>query len=412
MTFPFKIPQLGEGLVGARVVTLWKHAGEHVERDEPLLEIETDKAIMSLESPVAGEIEEWLVKVEDDAEVGAVVCRIRTTQQSTSNGHHAPNGTHANGTNGHGSNGHGDESPTVELPRLETFAEAPVVGAIRNGQVSPRGRALARAEGLTAGDLELLSHEGEGRVSLDAFQSHLRHQSEEVAPGEPFAERALSPRQARLAAHLERAWREVVPAILEIEVSWDAILAEVEKHRSAHAETDTPLKATPLHVVGWAVANTMRAHPRFCSTWKGGGVLREWRHVNMGFAVALEADELAVAVVSRVETMGFDGFSRATRTAIASIRAGQKTHGEAQFVISDLSRSNIISAVPLVVPPATAILFIGAPYDTPVRVGHDGLRWEKRARLVLTCDHRLVNGAGAATFLVALQRALPVAPGV
>ncbi|BCM92900.1 dihydrolipoyllysine-residue acetyltransferase component of pyruvate dehydrogenase complex [Abditibacteriota bacterium] len=391
MTFPFKIPQLGEGLVGARVVTLWKHAGEFVERDEPLLEIETDKAIMSLESPVEGEIEEWLVNVEDDAEVGATVCRIRTTQQNKT------------------------EIPHQELPDAAELAPesapvaAPTPHAIRNGMVSPRGRALARGEGLSADELEQLSQEN-GRVSVEDFNAHLQQKTRQVAPGEPFTERALSPRQARLATYLERAWREVVPAILEIEISWDGIESEVKRRRAAHGTEEKPLKVTPLHVIAWAICHSMREHPRFCSTWKSGGILREWRHVNIGFAVALEADELAVAVVSRAETMNFETFSQATRREVASIRAGEKSHGEAQFLISDLSRAGIVSAVPLVVPPATAILFVGTPYDTPVRTPTDGVRWEKRARLVLTCDHRLVNGVGAATFLRTLQQALPPSP--
>ncbi len=392
MTFPFKIPQLGEGLVGARVVTLWKRTGEFVERDEPLLEIETDKAIMSLESPVAGEVEEWLVKVEDDAEVGAVVCRIRTetTHKTVAPLQDAP-------------------QTGARLDTQEQTVAAPPSHAIRNGMVSPRGRALATAEGLSAAELERLNGDN-GRVSLEDFQAHLQQSNDEVASIQPFTERSLSARQARLATYLERAWREVVPAILEIEVSWDGIENEVQARREANSTPDKPFKVTPLHVVAWAVCQSMREHPRFCSTWKSGGILREWRHVNIGFAVALEADELAVAVVSRAETMEFEGFSQATRREVAGIRAGEKSHGEAQFIISDLSRAGIISAVPLVVPPATAILFVGTPYDAAIRTPTDGLRWEKRARMVLTCDHRLVNGAGAAAFLRTFQRCLPVSP--
>ncbi len=385
MTFPFKIPQLGEGLVGARVVTLWKAAGERVERDEPLLEIETDKAIMSLESPVAGLVEEWLVKVDDDAQIGAVVCRIATPQATG-----APD----------------EVAAPTHAPAEVAHAAGSGAGAVCNGAAAPRERATARGEGVSARELDTLARDSGGRVSQGELRAHIEHKASEAASFEPFVERPLSPRQARLAAHLESAWREVVPAILEIEVSWDAIEREVENQRAAHIGAN-PLKVTPLHVIGWAIARVMGEHRRFCSTWKRGGLLREWRHVNVGFAVALEADELAVAVVSRAETLDFEGFSRASRAAIASIRAGEKSHGEAQLIISDLSRAGILSAIPLVVPPATATLFIGTPYDAPVRVGEAGLRWERRARLVLTCDHRLVNGAGAARFLGALQLALP-----
>ncbi len=412
--FPFKIPQLGEGLVGARVVTLFKSAGDAIGRDEPLLEIETDKAVMSLESPVEGIVERWLVSVEDDAEIGSVVCQIRVPAknapaetalpdapaETSFNGHLNRNGSangHSNGSGnvGAGINGQGHANGSGHTNGHLPSATEP--GAIRNGQVSPRLRARARAEGVSPSELEKWSREENGRLSDETLQAHIRQQNEEVAPVEPFLERALSPRQARLAAHLERAWHGVVPAILEIEVSWEAIEGEVEARRTSLA------RPTPLHIIAWAVVRAMREHPRFCSTWKGGGLLREWKHVNIGFAVALDDDELAVASVSRAETLDFEGFSVATRASIKAVRGGEKPHGEAQFVISDLSRAGIVSAIPLVVPPATATLFVGTPFDAPQKTVDGGLKWEKRARLVLSCDHRLINGAGAAKFLRDLQ---------
>lgn len=443
--FPFKIPQLGEGLVGARVVTLFKSAGDSIGRDEPLLEIETDKAVMSLESPVAGVVERWLVGVEDDAEIGAVVCQIRTLAKEVAtlepvrsdvpvenpfaidsepaNGQGSANGNgHANGStngtaNGNGNgivhgNGHANGNGTVNgnghtngNGTGNSYGGGSAkglleVGPIRNGQVSPRLRAKALSQGVAPSDLEQWSREENGRLSEDALDAHLQRQSEEVASGEPFLERTLSARQTRLAAHLQRAWQGVVPAILEIEVSWELIERAVEARRTELA------RPTPLHIITWAVVGAMREHPRFCSTWKGGGLLREWKHVNVGFAVALDADELAVATVTRAETMDFEGFSVATRASIAAVRRGDKPHGEAQFVISDLSRAGILSAIPLVVPPATATLFVGTPFEAPQKTEDGGVRWEKRARLVLSCDHRLINGAGAAKFLGALQTLL------
>ncbi len=407
--FPFKIPQLGEGLVGARVVTLFKSAGDAIGRDEPLLEIETDKAVMSLESPVEGVVERWLVSVEDDAEIGSVVCQIRIPAKNAPSETFAPDAPAETSSNSH-TNGNGNgqingsESADANNGHGNASTSATEAGTIRNGQVSPRLRARARAEGVSPSELEKWSREENGRLSDETLQAHIRRQNEEVASGEPFLERALSPRQARLAAHLERAWQGVVPAILEIEVSWEAIEGEVEVRRTGLA------RPTPLHIIAWAVVRAMRDHPRFCSTWKGGGLLREWKHVNIGFAVALDDDELAVASVSRAETLEFENFSVATRASIASVRGGEKPHGEAQFVISDLSRAGIVSAIPLVVPPATATLFVGTPFDAPQKTAEGGLRWEKRARLVLSCDHRLINGAGAAKFLRDLQGLLAQKP--
>src|ERR1051326_5258549 len=71
-----RIPQLGEGLQEARIVRFLKRPGEAVAQDEPIYEMETDKAVMEIESPSAGVIESWTAKEDDILPIGAVIGSI------------------------------------------------------------------------------------------------------------------------------------------------------------------------------------------------------------------------------------------------------------------------------------------------------------------------------------------------
>ena len=71
-----RIPQIGEGLQEARLVAVLKQPGDHVKRDEPIYQMETDKAVMDVESPYEGVLVEWLGNPDDVLAIGAEVARM------------------------------------------------------------------------------------------------------------------------------------------------------------------------------------------------------------------------------------------------------------------------------------------------------------------------------------------------
>src|SRR5205085_1522777 len=91
--FEIRIPQLGEGLQEARLIRFLKQPGDSVARDEPIYEMETDKAVMEIESPTAGVLTAWTAQVDDVLPIGAAIGRIET-DISTGGGENA-NGTAA-----------------------------------------------------------------------------------------------------------------------------------------------------------------------------------------------------------------------------------------------------------------------------------------------------------------------------
>src|SRR5690348_6066682 len=96
------IPQIGEGLQEARLVAVLKQPGDQVKRDEPIYQMETDKAVMDVESPYEGLLVEWLAPVDTILPIGGAVARMEV----------------ADGVQEVGAGGHGAPAPKAEAPAV------------------------------------------------------------------------------------------------------------------------------------------------------------------------------------------------------------------------------------------------------------------------------------------------------
>src|SRR3954470_8720914 len=120
-----RIPQIGEGLQEARIVAVLKQPGEKVKRDEPIYQMETDKAVMDVESPYEGVLTEWLAPVDTILPIGGEVAKMDV----------------ADGVKEVGG-GHGAPAPTEAAPVAATASSSE--GGSRNANIPPRTRAYAK----------------------------------------------------------------------------------------------------------------------------------------------------------------------------------------------------------------------------------------------------------------------------
>jgi pyruvate dehydrogenase E2 component (dihydrolipoamide acetyltransferase) len=137
-----KIPQLGEGLHEARIVAFLKNAGDTVRRDEPIYQMETDKAVMDVESPYEGKLVEWLAAADQVMAIGDDIARIETTSEVGAANPELEGG------------GAGADSGAKD--RDETTDEA---GPAR-AAIPPRTRAYAKEKGVSDADLYRLAESG------------------------------------------------------------------------------------------------------------------------------------------------------------------------------------------------------------------------------------------------------------
>jgi 2-oxoisovalerate dehydrogenase E1 component len=191
----------------------------------------------------------------------------------------------------------------------------------------------------------------------------------------------------------------VVPANLLMDCRWEPIRLAREQAKTQHGKA----AASPSSMMAWCVTRTMEQHAGFRRVVNKEGVIHELTDFELGVAVALEGDRLGTAAIPAANKLAWPEFVTAYNRAIEETRAGRMMEVQAPLNISSLGAFGVENATPIVVPPAMSTLFIGSAHEKMVKDG--GVVYPLEVvTLSLTFDHRVVNGAGAAAFMMELKR--------
>ena len=318
------VPIMGEGIRNAKVVGLLKNPGDRIELDDPLCELETDKAVYPIESSFAGTMGEWKTEVGATVDIGQEIGTI--------------------------------------LAEGDSFAEQFETAAEASAQ-QPNGAAEPAAP----------SPEQPARLPL-------QKKSASIEP-------ALSPT-------IVRRLGRVVPANLQIDARWDSI----RKAREAAKKKDGTSAASPSVMIAWAVVRAMEKHAPFRRIILEDDRIIENDDFDLGIAVALDDGRLATAVVTHANKREWLEFVQSYNETVGETRAGRVDAMNAPVVISSLGAFGVRSGAPIVVPPSVGTLFVGSAHFETVSDGKKNQTAEF-ITLSLTFDHRVVNGAGAASFV-------------
>ena len=371
-----RIPQIGEGLQEARLVGVLKQPGDRVKRDEPIYQMETDKAVMDVESPYDGVIVEWLGKADDILAIGAEVALLEVQ------------GVVEEGTKA-------DNADASTASPSETDVVAPP--STRNANIPPKTRAYAKERGITEDQLTKLAS-SIGKVLPSDVDALLA--SKPVKSAHAFSESPVAPKQRLLASRLVRGSQFVVPGTMSIAVNWEG----VEHLRARIKMSEDPFKPSAFTIFAYAVAKTLKDFPIFRSTLVGEDTLRTYDHVQLGIAVGLPGDELVLAVIPDADALDWRQFAETARQQIEVARQGKDQANEAVTIsLTNMQSFGLRDAVPVVVPPAVGTLFLGAPYNGLAPESME-IHMQRTVNLALTFDHRVLNGVGAAQFLNAIKQ--------
>lgn len=210
-----------------------------------------------------------------------------------------------------------------------------------------------------------------------------------VQPGAPAAP-ALSPA-------ITRRLTGVVPANMQLDAPWKAIRAA----RDATKSTNTDY--SPSLLMAWCVVRAMERHAAFRRLVLKDGSIVEQEQFDLGVAVALDGDRLGTAVIHGAPKLGWTDFAAAYRQSIEDVRSGKVDDVQSPINITSLGSFGVEVATPIVVPPSMGTLFIGKAHERMINDG--GVVYPAEVvTLSLTFDHRVVNGAGAASFLQDVQK--------
>ncbi|MGB9474048.1 MAG: thiamine pyrophosphate-dependent enzyme [Candidatus Udaeobacter sp.] len=199
-------------------------------------------------------------------------------------------------------------------------------------------------------------------------------------------EPALSPTITRKLAH-------VIPANLQIDVQWDTI----RKVRDAAKGKNGKDAPSPSVMIAWAVVRAMEKHPPFRRLIFEDERIVENENFDLGIAVALEDDRLATAVIVDANKKSWPEFAQTYNETVDATRAGRVDAMNAPVVITSLGAFGVKAGAPIVVPPSVGTLFVGTAHRELMPNGKKNESAEV-ITLSLTFDHRVVNGARAASF--------------
>lgn len=222
-----------------------------------------------------------------------------------------------------------------------------------------------------------------GTGSVLAVHSEVRDRHDHHKQIEP----ALSPT-------ITRKLSRVIPANLQMDARWDAI----RKARNAAKKKNGKNAPSPSLMIAWVVVRAMEKHAPFRRLILGDESIVENENFDLGIAVALENERLATAVIVDANKKSWVEFLKIYDETVAATRGGRVDAMNAPVVISSLGAFGVRAGAPIVVPPSVGTLFVGTAHQEIVPNGKKN-ETAQVITLSLTFDHRVVNGAGAASFV-------------
>jgi 2-oxoglutarate dehydrogenase E2 component (dihydrolipoamide succinyltransferase) len=401
MALSLKVPALGESVREATLGT-WKHAeGDHVEADEPLVEVESEKATLEVPSPGAGVLKRILRKAGETVAVGEVIAEIDQlaagAQLAAGSGAQAstPPAATAPGGNGHGA----DDlraGPAARKAMAEGGISAKeITGTGRGGRVSNQDVARTLAE--RERSLEV--------VSRQAVPELIEVPAEKSAPVDASSrERVvpMSPLRRTVARRLVEAQQTAAILTTFNEVDMTSVLALRERYQERFVKQHG-MKLGFMSFFVKAAIDALKAFPAVNAEIRGTDILYK-DHYDIGVAVG-GGKGLVVPVVRDADRLSFADLEKTIGELAVRARDNKLAMKELEggtFTISNGGVYGSLLSTPILNPPQSGILGLHAIQKRPVVVdGQIAIR--SMMYLALSYDHRLIDGREAVQFLVRVK---------
>jgi pyruvate dehydrogenase E2 component (dihydrolipoamide acetyltransferase) len=382
MAIQFRLAALGHTMETGRVVEWHIAEGGKIEEGELLISIETDKAVADIESPVSGVLLRIVGQVDGVYDVGATLAWIGEE---------------------------GEEVPDAPAEQAQTPAAKQAV----ESRATPVALRLAQRHGI---DAEALQGTGPGgRVTKEDVQRAIddgtatpqKAASEAPAPSpaaQPKEQAAgvevipLAGIRRTTAERLGAIWSQAPHVTEGIEVDFTALqaarTANAEAWRNAYG-----IAPTLNDFVLKATAEALKSYPQLNAALIDDAI-HQYSDVNLGVAIDIESG-LVVPVVRKVDTLGVIALAGRVRELADRARNGKlgfDDFADGTFTVTNLGGLGVDWFTPVLNPPQCAILGVGRVREAAV-VADRSIQFRDVATLVLTFDHRAIDGAPCARFL-------------
>ncbi|XAP77217.1 dihydrolipoamide acetyltransferase family protein [Citromicrobium bathyomarinum] len=429
--FTFNLPDIGEGIAEAEIVAWHVSIGDMVEEDQQIADMMTDKATVEMESPVAGKIIEIAGEVGDTIAIGSMLVTIEVegeipddvAEENAAAAEAEPTPAPApapapkddeveerieveNPDASDADDAH--EADPEPAPKQPVEKSAPAAAETKV-LASPAVRKRAKDLGI---DLAQVKPAEDGRIrhgDLDQFLAYSGGYSPATGPRSDETVKVIGMRR-RIAQNMSASKRNIphFTYVDEVDVTdLEAMRAQLNENRG-----DRP-KLTILPLLITAICQSIPEFPMINATYDDEeGVVTRHGSVNMGMAAQTDAG-LMVPVIKDAQSQNLWQLAREIGRLAEAARTGKAKSDEMQggtLTVTSLGPLGGIATTPVINRPEVAIIGPNKIVERPMFVkGADGVeRVEKRLlmNISISCDHRVVDGWDAASFIQALKKRL------
>lgn len=393
--FIFRLPDIGEGVAEGEVVKWNVAEGDTIESDQEMVEIMTDKVTVQIPSPVKGKVASIVVKEGSVAKVGDVLIEIDDGKQEESSNIGAVS-----------------EGPAETAPQVSAQSARTEPRSDRKILATPAIRKLAKDLNV---DLEQVTPSGPGGRILpedvrnfgkskpspkkEKEPESVHPDKKERAPPASPEDEVLEPKGLRriIFDKMSKA-KQIMPHFTIMEV---VDISKVIEVRDDLRSQNVTIGFTPFFVK--ASAMVLKEFPRFNAVYDEANkryILK--KNYNIGFAVDTKSG-LTVAVVKKADGKSIKFLAEEISDLAERARNNELKLAEVQdstFTVSNVGSIGGILSTPIINYPEVAILGVHKPLDDAIAGG------KNKMMISLSCDHRIIDGADAARFIVRLKEVL------
>ena len=429
---PILVPKMGESISEATVIRWLKNVGERVEKDEPIVEIATDKVDNEIPSPSEGVLTQQLFQDGDVVKVGEAIAMIDGNSEAVAEASNTPESKEPT-----------TQSPVEEIEnQISEAAELakPVANNIvskpenSNRFYSPLVMSIASQEGIPSNELETITGTGlEGRVTKADILKYIKNRGNAVPATSETSDSVTSKASFTPEKSMVVSEKPAIPVgqgdeIIQMDrvrkmIADHMVMSmQTSPHVTSFVEADVTnlvnwrnkikkgfkeregqnLTFTPIFI--WALAKTIKEFPMINVSVDGDKIIKK-RDINMGMAVAQKNGNLIVPVIRQADSMNLLGLTRAVNDLALRARENKLSPDEIQggtYTLTNVGSFGNIAGTPVINQPQVAIMAVGTITKKPSVLETDqGDVIAIRHKMILShsYDHRVVDGALGGMFV-------------
>jgi 2-oxoisovalerate dehydrogenase E2 component (dihydrolipoyl transacylase) len=413
-TFTFKLPDIGEGIAEAEIVAWHVKVGDRIEEDQPIADMMTDKATVEMESPVSGVVTAVAGEAGDVVSIGAMLVEIEVEGEGSEEAAPAAKAEPV-------SEPVVKEEPSTPVPFVSSEVETPGVAAgpldVARGERNIEGSAATDVTASPAVRARAKSF-GVDLASVKAAGGHVRHADLDAylnyGAGQGYRSPNASAKREdevikvigmrrRIAENMAASKRHI-PHFSYVEEFDVTALEAMRMDLNANRGARPKLTMLPFLIV--AICKTIPAFPMINARYDDeAGVVTRHGSVHLGMATQTDAG-LMVPVLRDAQDMNvWQLANEITRLATAAREGTAKSEelSGSTLTVTSLGPLGGIATTPVINRPEVAIIGPNKIVERPMFIG-DTIEARKLMNLSISCDHRVVDGWDAASFVQALKK--------